>query len=85
MDYLPLFTRLKDRRCVVVGGGDIALRKARLLAGAGARVFVIAPQVQEALSAIATTSGGAVELRESAGGPEAKVQQNQRDLHGEKD
>ncbi|HSB96442.1 MAG TPA: siroheme synthase CysG [Spongiibacteraceae bacterium] len=63
MDYLPLFTRLKDRRCVVVGGGAIALRKARLLASAGAQVVVIAPEVQTALATLAESSGGAVERR----------------------
>ena len=30
MDYLPLFARLKNRTVLLVGGGDIALRKARL-------------------------------------------------------
>jgi uroporphyrin-III C-methyltransferase / precorrin-2 dehydrogenase / sirohydrochlorin ferrochelatase len=63
MDYLPLFTRLKDRRCVVVGGGPIALRKARLLASAGAQVVVIAPTIQSDLVALAEGSGGGVERR----------------------
>jgi len=48
---------------VVVGGGAIALRKARLLASAGARVVVVAPEVQAALAALAESSGGAVERR----------------------
>jgi uroporphyrin-III C-methyltransferase/precorrin-2 dehydrogenase/sirohydrochlorin ferrochelatase len=63
MDYLPLFTRLKDRRCVVVGGGPIALRKARLLASAGAQVVVVAPAIQADLITLAEASGGAVEQR----------------------
>ncbi|HET8709966.1 MAG TPA: siroheme synthase CysG [Spongiibacteraceae bacterium] len=58
MDYLPLFTLLKARRCVVVGGGAIALRKARLLAKTGANIFVIAPQIQPDLAQLAKDSGG---------------------------
>lgn len=63
MDYLPLFTLLKDRRCVVVGGGVIALRKARLLAKTGAKVFVVAPEVQPELVRLAKDSGGDCALR----------------------
>ena len=63
MDYLPLFTLLKDRRCVVVGGGVIALRKARLLAKTGAKVFVIAPEIQPALVQLTKECGGDCALR----------------------
>ncbi len=42
MDYLPLFHNLKGRRCLVVGGGDIALRKCRLLAAAGSEIDSVA-------------------------------------------
>ena len=59
MDYLPLFTHLVGRRCVVVGGGAIALRKAGLLRRAGGKVFVVAPQVLPALQILAEQSGGA--------------------------
>lgn len=38
MDYLPLFTRVQGQYCLLVGGGGIALRKARLLAKAGAKI-----------------------------------------------
>lgn len=64
MDYLPLFTSLKGRRCVVVGGGAIALRKAHLLARAGAKVFVVAPQIQSELVQLAKDSRGDCALRE---------------------
>lgn len=59
MDYLPLFTHLVGRRCVVVGGGAIALRKAGLLQRAGGKVFVVAPQILPALQSLAEQSGGA--------------------------
>ncbi len=44
MDYLPLFFDLKQKPVLLVGGGNIALRKARLLVGAGAKLTVIAHQ-----------------------------------------
>src|SRR5690606_1131856 len=64
MDYLPLFTHLVGRRCVVIGGGAIALRKAGLLHKAGGRIVVIAPRIEPALQALAEQSGGAVLLRD---------------------
>ena len=30
MDFLPLFLRIRDRDCVVVGGGEVAARKVAL-------------------------------------------------------
>lgn len=45
MDYLPIFFDLKDRSCLLVGGGELAARKAALLLSAGARVTLVAPRV----------------------------------------
>jgi len=46
MDYLPLFFNARERRCVVVGGGEVALRKVNLLLEAGACVQVISPALE---------------------------------------
>lgn len=43
--------RLAGRRCVVVGGGDVAARKVQALATAGADVHVIAPQIDPSIRA----------------------------------
>ena len=42
MDFLPLFHNLNDRNVLVVGGGEVALRKVRLVHQAGARITVVA-------------------------------------------
>ncbi|WP_315982431.1 NAD(P)-dependent oxidoreductase [Aliamphritea spongicola] len=45
MDFLPIFYNLQQQRCLLVGGGDVALRKASLLVSAGAKLCVVAPQL----------------------------------------
>ena len=46
-----MFVRLAGRRCLVVGGGDVAARKVTALVLAGARVKVVAPALGAALEA----------------------------------
>ncbi|MCY1415260.1 Siroheme synthase [compost metagenome] len=58
MDFLPLFHNLRGRQVLVVGGGEIALRKARLLAEAGARLRVVAPLIEDALRALVEQGAG---------------------------
>jgi len=45
MDYLPVFLKVEDRPCLVVGGGKVAARKVRLLAKAGASITLVSPTV----------------------------------------
>jgi len=44
--------RIKGKRVVVIGGGEVAYRKVKDLIGAGAIVTVIAPHIGEDLSAL---------------------------------
>ena len=45
MDFLPLFFDIKQKHCLVVGGGEVAARKVALLLKAQARVTVVSPQL----------------------------------------
>jgi uroporphyrin-III C-methyltransferase/precorrin-2 dehydrogenase/sirohydrochlorin ferrochelatase len=51
MDFLPVFQNVQGRRCLVVGGGAVGARKAGVLLEAGARVRVVAPQIEDELKA----------------------------------
>jgi precorrin-2 dehydrogenase/sirohydrochlorin ferrochelatase len=47
---------VKDRPCMVVGGGDEAAEKANRLLDAGAKVTVISPKLNDALKALAASA-----------------------------
>lgn len=49
----PIFLDLSGRRCVVVGGGEVANRKARKLLQARADVVVISPEIKPELESVA--------------------------------
>ena len=49
MDYFPAFLNLKDKSCLLVGGGSVASRKADSLLAAGARLTVVAPELDQKL------------------------------------
>ena len=53
MQHLPLFADLKNRPCVVVGGGSVAERRVRQLLDAGATVTVSAPELNGPLTKLA--------------------------------
>ena len=63
MDYLPLFHRLQQQSVLLVGGGEVALRKARLLTQAGARLHVITLELHPELGRLLEQTGGRHELR----------------------
>jgi siroheme synthase-like protein len=49
----PLFLHLEGKRVLVVGGGPVATAKARELHAQGARIDVVAPEIEDELAAIA--------------------------------
>lgn len=51
MDYFPIFLKLTNEPVLVVGGGEVAARKIDLLLRTGARVTVVAPELNELLGA----------------------------------
>ncbi|MEA3274876.1 MAG: siroheme synthase CysG [Pseudomonadota bacterium] len=53
MEFLPIFLDLKEKPCLVVGGGDIAARKISNLRRAGASVCVVSPELAEPLLRLA--------------------------------
>ena len=55
----PMILKVAGRGCVVVGGGEVALRKATALVECGARVRVISPELGPELAALAAR--GAIE------------------------
>lgn len=57
MRFLPLFFDIKDKPCLVVGGGDIALRKSRLLVRSGATLTVVAPKICDSLKVLVEKEG----------------------------
>lgn len=50
MDFLPVFLNVKNKACLVVGGGEVATRKVMLLLQAGARVAVVSPELDTTLN-----------------------------------
>lgn len=43
--YFPLFVNLTGKRATIIGGGDSAYRKAKMLLKFGARIRVISPEI----------------------------------------
>ena len=49
MQFLPIFMNIRDRHCLVVGGGQVAARKVYLINRAGGKVKVVSPVICDEL------------------------------------
>lgn len=52
MAYFPMFVQLKYKKCLVIGGGNVALRKIQVLKDFEADVTVIAPEMNSQIRQI---------------------------------
>jgi precorrin-2 dehydrogenase/sirohydrochlorin ferrochelatase len=52
LKYYPIFGDIKGKTCVIVGGGEVALRKAERLLDCSAKVLVISPELAPELAAL---------------------------------
>lgn len=53
MKYYPVFWNIAGKKCVVVGGGEVAERKVKRLLESGAKVFIISSGLTPALARLA--------------------------------
>ncbi|MGD8401851.1 MAG: bifunctional precorrin-2 dehydrogenase/sirohydrochlorin ferrochelatase, partial [Bacillota bacterium] len=63
MAYFPFYIDLKGRKCLVVGGGKVALRKIRTLLQFGAEVVVIGSLVSDEIRLLAEIGRLTYEIR----------------------
>jgi precorrin-2 dehydrogenase/sirohydrochlorin ferrochelatase len=52
LKYYPVFLDIADKKCVVVGGGEVAARKVKRLLNCDAKVSVVSPQLNPELAAL---------------------------------
>ena len=55
MRYYPAYLDIKERPCLVVGGGQVGTRKVKTLLACGAVVTVVSPEVSDDLAALASS------------------------------
>ena len=63
MQHLPIGIDLRDKRCLVVGGGDVATRKLERLLDAGAAVTVVSVSASARLAELQSNGEIQVQLR----------------------
>ena len=63
MQYMPLFVNMIGRKVLFIGGGNVALRKAKQFSEAGAQIHVIAPEIKKEFKDLGNTT---TEIRKAA-------------------
>ncbi|OFE11925.1 uroporphyrinogen-III C-methyltransferase [Pseudohongiella acticola] len=63
MDYLPIFMNVRGQRCLLVGAGEVASRKAALLVRTGATLIVVAPWISDPVRDLVNQHGGEIHER----------------------
>ncbi|MEM0952581.1 MAG: siroheme synthase CysG [Pseudomonadota bacterium] len=58
MEYLPLFFQLRGQPVLLVGGGTVAVRKARLISRAGAFITCVCPEIDPELRTLLERNSG---------------------------
>jgi uroporphyrin-III C-methyltransferase/precorrin-2 dehydrogenase/sirohydrochlorin ferrochelatase len=64
LNYFPVFFDLTGQRVLIVGGGEVALRKISLLERTGALITVVAPEIAPELMALAAAGKLKLAIRE---------------------
>ena len=64
MPYYPIFLELSNKKCLVVGGGEVAERKVESLLESLADVTVVSPKVTERIRALADSDKVTLILRD---------------------
>jgi len=62
--YYPVMLHVQGKRCMVVGGGEVALRRVKALMEHDAHVEIISPELCPELSQLAATGAVKATLRE---------------------
>jgi precorrin-2 dehydrogenase/sirohydrochlorin ferrochelatase len=63
MRYYPICLDIKNRKCLVVGGGRVGTRKVHTLLACGARVTVVSPEITSELAEAARQARIELKLR----------------------
>lgn len=66
MKYYPVFLDIKDKNCLVVGGGAVGVRKAATLAKCGAVVTIVSPEFLEKFDSLVLKFSGSVILKQKS-------------------